>query len=112
MTKTDEKWIERIREWKASGQTAEDFAAGQPYKASTLKWRAALLRRSDEGGAQDRNSESSTGAIRMARVVPVARGDERPVGLMVEVSGARIALTRGFDAQLLAEVVRALGVHR
>lgn len=112
MTKTDEKWIERIREWKASGKTAEDFAAGQPFKASTLKWRASLLRRSDEGAAQPGNSPGSTRAIRMARVVPAARRDERRAGLVVEVSGARIALVRGFDTQLLIEVVRALGVAR
>jgi len=39
MTKTDEKWLERVRQWKESGQTAEAFAVGQPFKASTLKWR-------------------------------------------------------------------------
>jgi hypothetical protein len=45
MTKTDAKWLERIRQWKESGKTAEEFAVGQPFKASTLKWRAAELRR-------------------------------------------------------------------
>jgi hypothetical protein len=36
MTKTDAKWLERIRHWKESGRTAEEFAVGQPFKASTL----------------------------------------------------------------------------
>jgi transposase len=103
MTKTDEKWVERIREWKGSGKTAEEFTAGQPYKASTLKWKAAQLRRSGE--------RVSAGPIPMARVVSrgrveVARGAS---GVVVEVSGARISLSRGFDAELLSEVVRALG---
>lgn len=35
MKETDEKWLERIRLGKASGQTAEAFAVGQPFKAST-----------------------------------------------------------------------------
>jgi len=49
MTATDAKWTERIRQWKESGKTAEEFAVGQPFKPSTLKWRASELRRA---GAQ------------------------------------------------------------
>jgi hypothetical protein len=105
MTTTDEKWLERIRQWKDSGKTAEEFAAGQPYKASTLKWRAAELRRA-EGGGRLSEGQAPLGAIRMARVV------QRGAELVVEVSGARIALSRGFDAVLLTEVVRALGASR
>jgi hypothetical protein len=113
MTTTDEKWAERIRQWKESGKTAEDFAAGQPYKASTLKWRAAELRRSAEGGGRYGKGRAVRGSIRMARVVSRGRGEvQRGVGVVVEVSGARIALSRGFDAELLTEVVRALGVAR
>jgi hypothetical protein len=108
MTTTDEKWIERIRQWKESGKTAEEFAAGQPYKASTLKWRAAGLRRSAGGGGEYGKGQAPSGSVRMARVVPRVRGDV----LFVEVSGARIALARGFDATLLAEVVQALGARR
>jgi hypothetical protein len=32
--------------------------------------------------------------------------------MVVEVSGARISVERGFDAELLSEVVRALGRAR
>ncbi|HKY38639.1 MAG TPA: hypothetical protein VJN18_22000 [Polyangiaceae bacterium] len=114
MTTTDEKWVERIRQWKESGKPAEEFATGQPYKASTLKWRAAELRRSAEGGARYSKGRAAAGSIRMARVVSrgraaVVRGES---GLVVEVSGARISLSRGFDAELLSEVVRALGAVR
>jgi hypothetical protein len=45
----------------------------------------------------------------LARVVG---GERRGSALVVEVSGTRIALSRGFDAVLLAEVVRALGSSR
>jgi|GEM_PF-7072479 len=31
MTTTDAKWAERIRQWKESGKTAEEFATGQPF---------------------------------------------------------------------------------
>src|SRR5258707_12078269 len=96
---TDEKWLERIQQWKESGKTAEDFAAGQPYKASTLKWRAAELRRSAEGGARYGKGRAPAGSIRLARVVSRGRAGtmQGESGLVVEVSGARISLSRGFD---------------
>ncbi len=114
MTKTDEKWLERVRQWKESGQTAEAFAVGQPFKASTLKWRAAELRRAAEGGVRYGKGHAVKGSIRLARVVTRAR-DSAPKqggGVVVEVSGARISLSRGFDAELLTDVVRALGAVR
>jgi len=112
MTKTEEKWVERIRRWQESGKTAEEFTQGQPYKASTLKWRAAELRRQAGGGARYGKASASTKLIRMARVV-TRRGAATGApgsssGVIVEVSGARISLSRGFDAKLFADVVRAL----
>ena len=113
MTETDEKWLERIRLWKASGQTAEAFAVGQPFKASTLKWRAAQQRRAAED-ARSGKGHARNGAIRLARVVSRSRDSAsgQSGGVVVEVSGARISLSRGFDAELLTDVVRALGVVR
>lgn len=101
MTTTDEKWAERIRQWKESGKTAEEFVAGQPYKASTLKWRAAELRRGAEGGTRYGKSGVPGGSIRMARVVSRHATVQQGGGLAVEVAGARILLSRGFDAELL-----------
>ena len=114
MTKTDEKWLERVRQWKESGQTAEAFAVGQPFKASTLKWRAAELRRAAEGGERYGKGHAVKGSIRLARVVSRARATAptQGGGVVVEVSGARISLSRGFDAELLTDVVRALGAVR
>jgi hypothetical protein len=114
MMTTDEKWLERIRQWKESGKTADAFAVGQPFKASTLKWRAAELRRAAEGGERYGKGQTVKGAIRLARVVSRSRGGAptQGGGLVIEVSGARIAVSRGFDAELLTDVVRALGAVR
>jgi hypothetical protein len=116
MTKTDAKWLDRVRQWKESGQTAEEFAVGQPFKASTLKWRAAELRRAAEGGGRYGKGHAVSKSVRLARVVPVPRArinaPAQSNGVVVEVSGARISLSRGFDAELLTEVVRALGAVR
>jgi len=114
MTKTDEKWLERVRQWKASGRTVEAFADGQPFKASTLKWRAAQLRRAAEGGERHGKGHVVNGSIRLARVVSRAR-ESAPGpggGVVVEVSGARVSVSRGFDAELFSAVVRALGAVR
>jgi hypothetical protein len=122
MTETEAKWAERVREWSNSGTRAEEFAAGQTYKASTLRWWATELRhRAERGGRQAGAQGGGAGAtIAMARVV--ARG--RPCnsvaaatpaaagGVVVEVSGARIGLSRGFDAELLTQVVRVLSGAR
>lgn len=115
MTKTDEKWVERVRQWKGSGKTAEEFAIGQPFKASTLKWMASELRRASERAGGEAKVVATARSIRMARVVArqnvgVARGLSS--SLVVEVSGARISLARGFDASLFQDVVRALGEAR
>ncbi len=114
MTKTDAKWLERVRQWKEGGQTAEEFAVGQPFKASTLKWRAAELRRAAEGGGRYGKGHAVKGSIRLARVVTRARDSAPKQGgaVVVEVAGGRISLSRGFDADLLCDVVRALGAVR
>ena len=112
MMSTDEKWLERIRQWHESGKTAEEFAVGQPFKASTLKWRAAELRRAAEGGGRYGKSDTGNGSIRLARVVSRARAAAPGAGVVVEVSGARISVSRGFDAELLTDAVSALGATR
>jgi hypothetical protein len=37
MTKTEVKWLERVRQWEESGQTAEEFAVGQNQEAPTAR---------------------------------------------------------------------------
>jgi hypothetical protein len=86
--------------------------AVQSLHAQVARVAAAAHRRGRQygkGAAVDRS-------VRLARVVPVRRartnGASPSPGVVVEVSGARISLSRGFDAELLAEVVRALETLR
>jgi hypothetical protein len=93
--KTEEKWAERVRQWRASGETAEEFASRHGYAASTLHvWSSRV------GRAQ---------GPRFLRLVPRAATGTAGAELVVEVGGARVRVTAGFDAGLLTEVVRALG---
>jgi hypothetical protein len=123
---TEARWVERIREWRASGLSAEEFALGKGYTASTLCWAASLLRRKSEsaapttpvaaevhsrGGAERRTPSSGKAPrflpVRTRAVVPAV------AEVVIEIGAARVRVCRGFDASLLGEVVRALcGVTR
>jgi hypothetical protein len=126
MTKTEATWADRVRDWKESGKSAEDFATGQPFKGSTLRWWGTELRRRREArasmGGRGGRASGALKSIPMARVVrrrryvddasAEAQTSASASAMVVEVSGARITLTQGFDADLFSEVVRALGRGR
>ncbi len=95
---TKQKWAERVRAWRASGQEASAFAAGKGYAASTLRWWSSRLGREE--------------LVRIVPVIARASSPEARGEVVVEVGGARVRVTSGFDGALLAEVVRALGVAR
>jgi hypothetical protein len=123
MTKeTEARWVERVREWRASGLSAKDFAMAKGYKASTLCWAASLLRRATESPAptvpvagevhcRARAERRTPSSSKSPRFLPVrTRAVEAAVAEMViEIGPARVRVLRGFDASLLSEVVRALG---
>ena len=105
-----------MAEWRRSGKPAGEFAADKGYAGSTLQWAASRLRRAEGGrrrrAASDRGSGDKPEAIRLARVVRRTRGEGTVSELLVEVSGARIAVRSGFDVALLSAVVRALKGER
>lgn len=102
MTETETKWSNRVQEWKASGRTAEEFAQGQGFEPSTLRFWASKLRQVKTAPVMERVPR-----VRMARVIPAAAGSEDT--LVVVVGAARVAVRAGFDVALLREVVAALG---
>jgi hypothetical protein len=95
MTETESKWTERVQEWKSSGKSAKEFAAGREFKASTLVYWASCLRRSR--GARP---TSPPRRLRMARVIPAARpaADD---AIVVTVGAARVGVRARFDSVLL-----------
>jgi transposase len=123
MTKeTEARWTERVQEWRASGLSAEEFAANKGFKASSLHWASSQLRGAvaqapvlePSAAKRRRAARGSGGAALIAeapRFLPVrSRTARTPSGdMVVEVGSARIRVSRGFDASLLGDVVRALG---
>lgn len=119
---TRAKWVERMREWRESGLSAEDFAAGKDFAAATLRWAVSQMGAETAGrptpepatrktAGSGRAVEKSPPAVPVApRFVPVRVRRAEPVGadVVIEVGGARIRVTRGVDVALLGDVVRAL----
>ena len=106
------EWAERVRAWRESGLSAEEFATAGGYRPKTLQWWASeLARRASKAAPERRRRRSlkprSMPKVAIARVV--RRGATAEESLTVRVANAVIAVRRGFDAQLLRDVVFALG---
>jgi hypothetical protein len=116
------KWMGRLREWRESGLSAEEFTAGKDYAAASLRWavsqvgaeaatRSTSVPVTRETLRKRRAARRSLPAVPVTpRFVPVRVRRAEPVGadVIVEVAGARIRVSRGVDVALLGEVVRAL----
>ena len=114
MIATEAKWKDRVTAWRASGKTADAFAADGDFEASTLRyWASRLKSRKAEppiAGAPPKSTVAMARVVRRhdhaASAVARRREDDE---LVVVIGTARIALSRGFDPGLLREVVAALG---
>jgi hypothetical protein len=114
-TETEAAWAGRVEEWRKSGKTAAEFAADKPYASSTLQWAASRLRGKASGRRRETTDAPRGGkreAIRLAKVVRLRQREVAESELLVEVAGARVAVRRGFDVELLRAVVRALEEER
>lgn len=119
---TRAKWVERVREWRDSGLTAEDFTAGKDYAATTLRWAvsqvgaetAARLTRESATRKTARRRRATEKSLPAAPVAPrfvpvrVRRAESVGADMVLEVGVARVRVRPGFDEALLAKVVRAL----
>src|SRR5579871_4318965 len=104
MTETEEKWAERVRQWRAGGLSASEFAQGQGFEPSTLRYWASQLKRRDKAPAKP--PAARVRMIRVRRVESHARVEEV---MVVAVGAARVEVRPGFDPALLRALVEALG---
>lgn len=104
-----EQWDERVRAWRASGQSAEAFCADKDFTAKMLRWWAGEFAR------RTRARRASKPSVALARVM--RPGDEPPEmtdepSVAVVVGRYQVAVRRGFDEELLRDVVRVLAEVR
>ena len=112
---TAAKWTERVRAWRASGGSAASFAAGQGFAASTLRrWDSKLTQAAKPRVAMARVVRRGAGEPAEARAGAATSSVAPPsaTALTLEVDGARIVVGRGFDAELLRQLVQAIGGAR
>jgi hypothetical protein len=109
VTETESKWAERVGQWRVSGKTAREFAAGQGFEASTLRYWASQLNRRRPGKPIALSAPAAVVArVRMVRVRRKPRAASAEA-MVVWIGAACIELRAGFDRGLLREVVDALG---
>ncbi len=108
MTETEVKWSERVRDWRSSGKTAEQFAEGRGFEPTTLRYWASRLGRSKAASAESH----VTRRVRMVRVERAGREASTAPAIVIAIGAARIEVQAGFDRELLGEVVAALGGAR
>lgn len=92
---TRENWAKHVRRWRESGLHAADYARREGLNASTLRWWSSRLRH-----------ERPT----LPTFVEVAVNEVKPAGFLEVAIGERVCVRvpRGFDAELLRQVVAAL----
>jgi len=108
MRETAATWARRVREWKASGETAAKFSEASGFSEVGLRNWSYRLKRA--------KAPPPLETVRMVRVEralggekTAPRADEHDaVVLMVEIGGARVAVTPGFDRATLATIVDVL----
>ena len=104
MRTSAKQWAERVRAWRESGATGEQFAKSIGCRVSALySWKSKLARRSAKGVTAPR---AELPKITLARVL--RREDSHREVCEVRVGNAVIALRQGFDPLLLREIVSAL----
>jgi hypothetical protein len=106
MTKTEAKWAERVRQWRASGQAAAEFARGEGYAPTTLWHWASVLKGQLKTGTKRTKPRAARVRVRMVRVRRVA--DPSTVPIVIQVGAARVEVRAGFDEGLLRAVVEAI----
>jgi transposase len=89
---TKARWEAQVRRWRASGQTAREFALRHGLNANTLRWWASRL---------GRDAAARPGFVEVTLAAPVVEGRVEIVvrdGLSIRVSGA-------FDETVLRRVL-------
>lgn len=115
---TEAVWAERIEAWKKSGKSADEFAAGQPFKGSTLIWRASQMRQRSRATStteprrrqarrpRARAATAATPVIAMAEVVRRSSSPDSAARLVIEVAGARTTVGGHGDLALVRDILR------
>jgi hypothetical protein len=92
------EWRREVEGWRASGESMEAYARRRGYSKSSLgRWSSAY------------RPAPTDDAPRMVRLEVARAAAVSRASVVVQIGGARVVVEPGFDAELLREVVDALG---
>jgi transposase len=96
-------WKQRVRDWRASGESAERYAVGRGFAGSTLKWWASKLRK-----------PNSTPIVRVAQLIRSGSDGHRRGAIVVEglEGGVRITIEPGADRETITTVLAIVAAPR
>ena len=108
---TRAQWLDRVRAWRASGQSPAAFTLDQEFSAQSLERWAWKLNGEGEVFEPKRAKRQPKGTpLQLVEVVSEARGDSEP--LTLRVGAVELVLGRGFDPHVLAGVLDVLEARR
>ena len=104
MSDTKITWRRRVASWRASGLTADEFAAQHGIAAGTLRWWASQLKREQPA--------PEAPLVRMAQVIRSASPSPRRGSVVIDVvhARARVTVESGVERETLDVVFGALGI--
>ena len=108
---TRAQWLERVRAWRASGQSAAAFTRGQEFSAQSLeRWAWKLNGEGEVLEPKKAKRQPKEAPLQLVEVIAEARGGSEP--LTLRVGAVELVLGRGFDPHVLAEVLDVLEARR
>lgn len=96
------EWAERVKAWRRSGLTSEQYAERHELSARSLLWWSSHLRRHAAA------AESEGSAVRLARVVRRAEPSAASSAVVIELHGARVLVGAGAAAATVMIAIAAL----
>lgn len=122
MTAVSER-VEHVRQWRASGETTRAYAQRQGLKESSLRYWATRYRglrdvpkvplaRVSRPGERAHMVGPQRAPVGSSYVVPLAVSPACNGSVTLEIGAVRMVVRPGFDAELLRQVVAALGGGR
>lgn len=98
-------WAERVSAWRGSGQNAFAYARAHGFSHSALRY---WIKRVARPRKQSR-AATMVPLVRKRPAIEPAVTQAESSEIVIEIAAARIRVSRGFDQELFAQVLRALG---
>lgn len=102
------EWAKRVRAWRASGVSAGEFAAGQDFADSTLRWWAWRVGKGESSAPGARPVRLLRLVRQRAGAMPISASTTSAPLVTVEIGGTRVSVPAGVQRETLRDVLEVL----